>query len=451
VTLPCELHAPSWSRLHTFDVVTCRGGARDRHTHELTHTCSHAQAASILKGLAAKHGLDIAGGKIRRTSSRFCLGVEHGDYNGTELFGVGTDRFIWMGFKPNGTDKVRLVSANFPEEAVVEFKVGDVPPPLTPNVMDKWARFPFGVDYVLNKEGFKTSTGFDAVLYGNIPGGGMSRSASLCINLLVTMMEVNGHSLPAGEDFRMIELSQAVENIYIGSPCGQLDQIMIYFSKEGMGTHFNPATNEIKYVPLGDGCDFRIVAMDTGTDRPGLDKSTYKVRRQECDDFAAMLAARSDLPGVNRLGDVKTEEQYNQIKALYGGSHPHLVDRLSYIYKANKRFYEMLEAWRQGDVEKIGAVFREDGHGLRSEYVISGPELETMCDIVRTVPGCVGERMLGGGDKGAAGALIHPEAEAQLRQAVDVAYPRCHPDYKDKYAVHVVKSCAGVKDIEGML
>ena len=44
---------------------------------------------------AKQHGLDIAGGTIRRTSSRFCLGVEHGDYNGTELFGVGTDRFIW--------------------------------------------------------------------------------------------------------------------------------------------------------------------------------------------------------------------------------------------------------------------------------------------------------------------------------------------------------------------
>ena len=44
--------------------------------------------------------------------------------------------------------------------------------------------------------------------------------------------------------------------------------------------------------------------------------------------------------------------------------------------------------------------------GLRDEYVISGPELETMCDIVRTVPGVLGERMLGGGDKGASGCLV---------------------------------------------
>ena len=38
--------------------------------------------------LAKENNIDITGGKIRRTSSRFCLGVEHGDYNGTEFFDV---------------------------------------------------------------------------------------------------------------------------------------------------------------------------------------------------------------------------------------------------------------------------------------------------------------------------------------------------------------------------
>ena len=33
---------------------------------------------------------------------------------------------------------------------------------------------------------------------------------------------------------------------------------------------------------------------------------------------------------------------------------------------------------------------------MRDDYKISGPELETMCDIARTVPGVMGERMLGG-------------------------------------------------------
>ena len=62
------------------------------------------QAFEYLKQLAADKGIDISGGKVCRSSFRFCLGVEHGDYNGTELFGVGTDRFIWMAYKPNGTN-----------------------------------------------------------------------------------------------------------------------------------------------------------------------------------------------------------------------------------------------------------------------------------------------------------------------------------------------------------
>ena len=57
------------------------------------------QIRKILSELATGCHLSLAGSKIRRSSSRFCLGVEHGDYNGTELFGVGTDRFIWMAYK----------------------------------------------------------------------------------------------------------------------------------------------------------------------------------------------------------------------------------------------------------------------------------------------------------------------------------------------------------------
>ena len=83
-----------------------------------------------LKGLAQQNGLDISGTKLRRSSSRFCLGVEHGDYNGTELFGVATDRFIWMAYKPNDTDRIKLFSGNFPDDGIIDFKLGNVPEPL---------------------------------------------------------------------------------------------------------------------------------------------------------------------------------------------------------------------------------------------------------------------------------------------------------------------------------
>jgi galactokinase len=111
----------------------------------------------------------------------------------------------------------------------------------------------------------------------------------------------------------------------------------------------------------------------------------------------------------------------------------------------------MLDAWKAGDIDTVGAVFREDGIDLRDDYRISGPQLETMCDIARTVPGVLGERMLGGGDKGASGALVRPEAVGGLKNAVDLAYPRSFPHLADRYAVHTCSVVDGVAVFEGLL
>jgi galactokinase len=400
----------------------------------------------ILK-FARDNGIDVKGGKVRRTSSRFCLGVEHGDYNGTELFGVGTDRFIWMAYKPSGTNRVRLFSGNFPDDGVIEFKIGDVPKPKSTDVAETWGRFPYGVEYILRREGYKLSQGINGVIYGNIPGGGMSRSASLTLNLILSLMDANGVEEDA---MKIVDMAQAVENDYIGSPCGKLDQIMILFAREGMGTYYNPKDRSIKYVPLGAGGEeLRIVVLDTGTVRPGLEKSTYKIRRAECEKLVSIL--REANYDIACLADIKDEATYKKVIANFGKVYPDLCDRLTYIFGAQKRFYKMLDAWKAGDIETVGRIFREDGIGLRDDYKISGPELETICDIVRTVPGVLGERMLGGGDKGASGALVLAKSVDEVKKAVDTSYPRSRPELAEKYAVHICKIVEGVKVYEGLL
>jgi len=94
-------------------------------------------------------------------------------------------------------------------------------------------------------------------------------------------------------------------------------------------------------------------------------------------------------------------------------------------------------------------MFRADGIGLRDDYQISGKELETMCDIARTVPGVLGERMLGGGDKGASGALVLDGSVQAVHDAVETAYPRSHPDFAGSYAVHSCKIVDGIKVLPG--
>lgn len=401
------------------------------------------ETRKLLFGLASGCGLSLEGSKIRRSSSRFCFGVEHGDYNGTELFGVGTDRFIWIAYKPNDCGRLRLFSGNFEDEGLVDIALGELPGP--GSVPDSWCRFPFGVAWILQREGYHLTTGVDAVLYGNIPGGGMSRSASLTLNLLLSLAEVNGIEFES--EMRIVDLAQAVENDYIGSPCGNLDQIMILFAREGMGTHYNPRDRSVRHVPLGAGSpDFRIMSLDTGTIRPGLEKSTYKTRHAEC---LEMVGLCSEPFGIKSLGDVRSEDVYKAILERFGTSHSHLCRRLSYIYGSQKRFGQMLEAWSRGDIVTVGEVFRADGLALRDEYEISGKELETMCDLARSVPGVLGERMLGGGDKGASGALVLTGSVDAVRSVVQTGYPRSHPEFAANHAVHVCNMVDGIKLLPG--
>jgi len=403
------------------------------------HDNQDKNAIKMLSILSEKSGIPLPGAKIRRSSSRFCLGVEHGDYNGTELFGVGTDRFIWMAYKPNSSGRIRIFSGNFPEDGVVDFVLGNIPAPRSPEITDTWARFAFGVNHVLERDGFKLQTGIDAVLYGNIPGGGMSRSASLTLNLILSLLEVN--RIEVKDKFKIVDMAQAVETDYIGSPCGKLDQIMILFAREGLGTHYDPKNREVRYVPLGGGTDFRLASLDTGTVRPGLEKSTYRIRRAECEKLVSILQENYD---IEHLADIRDKETYDRIFSDYSGKYPDLCARLKYIFFSQQRFYEMLDAWKEGDIIRVGALFRTDGFSLRDDYNISGPELEAMCDIARTVDGVYGERMLGGGDKGASGAICRSDAISNLKKAVDSKFPRSFPGLADKYAVHSLKLVDGI-------
>ncbi|MHC4758488.1 MAG: galactokinase [Planctomycetota bacterium] len=300
---------------------------------------------------------------------------------------------------------------------------------------------------MLRHEGIEIKRGINAVILGDIPGGGMSRSASLTLNLILSLLDAN--EIEIDDQFKIVDMAQTVENDYIGSPCGQLDQIMILFAREGMGTHYNPQKRSVEYVSLGDGAtDFRIVVMDTGTERPGLEKSTYKIRTGQCEELVAIL--QKDGIEINCLADIKDQDNYNRIMDKFSGEYPDLCKRLKYIFAAQQRFYKMLDAWKAGDIETVGAIFRQDGIGLRDDYQISGSELEAMCDIARTIPGVLGERMLGGGDKGASGALVKADAVDPLEKAIGAAYPRKHPDYRGKFAVHTCKVVDGVRVFDGL-
>ena len=79
---------------------------------------------------------------------------------------------------------------------------------------------------------------------------------------------------------------------------------------------------DVPEMPLGEGAiDFRIVGLDTGTVRPGLEKSTYKVRRGDNLTEIARLHQMSlrelrDLNGIS--GSVIHPGQHLRVRPMPG-------------------------------------------------------------------------------------------------------------------------------------
>jgi hypothetical protein len=114
---------------------------------------------------------------------------------------------------------VRLFSGNFPRTAWSNSAAGETPPPKSAAIADTWARFPYGVDFILRREGFRPGAGYRRGPDRQHPRRRHVRSASLSINLMLARSRRTG-SRSAATEMRIVDLAQAVENDYIGSPCG---------------------------------------------------------------------------------------------------------------------------------------------------------------------------------------------------------------------------------------
>jgi hypothetical protein len=321
-----------------------------------------------LQQLAREHRIDIAGGKMRRTSSRFCLGVEHGDYNGTELFGVGTDRFIWMAYKPKGTNKVQLFTGNLPNDGAIEYAIGNVPKPKSPEITETWGRFPYRIDYILQREGFTLKQGIDRVLFGNIPGSGMSRSASLCINLIPSLLDGNG--IDVKQKVPIVDLAQAVENDHIGSPCGKLDQTMVLLGEQMLGGGDKGASG----AP--------VKADSIETSKKAVAVGCVRSRPDPVGIGASALSPKEARPSAVRLGFMEFAPEY-----LKSPSDPSSMARREAHHCANeKRWKSSPDESAAPTTPAITAVKQVDantGHRrITAERLIKEKEAEGKYDVL---------------------------------------------------------------------
>ena len=328
---------------------------------------------------------------------------EHTDYNDGFVLPVAVNRSIGIAARGREDQQVSLYSLNFKEMASF---------PLDGFGRDgSWADYPKGVIHEYQKLGEYVS-GFDAVVYGDIPlGAGLSSSAAFEVATAYLLAKLNRIEIKPEE---MARLCQRAENLYVGVNCGIMDQFVAVLGKKGHALFLDcrDLSYQYAYIPSDE---VSVVVCDSGV-RRGLSNSEYNLRRSQCEQGAKRLA--TVLPGAKALRDISIE-QFEEHQGLL----PDGMRRMCrHVISENSRVKEAVVALRRGDVVRFGQLMNLSHQSLRDEFQVSCRELDLLVEIARSVDGVLGARLTGAGFGGCTVNLVRKRSAPLLAQTVEEKY-----------------------------
>jgi galactokinase len=330
---------------------------------------------------------------IARAPGRLEILGNHTDYNDGIVLSCAVEQHTSFAVAPARDKKIcRIKDYKYDSEASFDLDDIDNPKP------GEWANYLKGVISELNKRGIFVD-GVDVVMNSTVPlSAGMSSSAAMEVGFSFALKEIFNIKLDKTEWAR---IGQGVENNYLGVSTGLLDQFSsIYGEKDALIMSDFRTDEVVKTVKLPPGYVF-VVA--NSMEKHDLVDSEYNVRRRDCENAAAKLHAADN--SIKALRDVsmkqleKLKELLTQREYLHA---KHIVGECERVAKG----VELLE---KGEVKAFGQLLFESHESSRVNFENSTPRLDYLVELAKSIPGCLGARLSGGGFGGISIHLVEEE------------------------------------------
>ena len=352
---------------------------------------------------------DSEGARFYFSPGRVNLIGEHTDYNGGHVFPCALTLGTYGAARKREDNKIHFYSMNLDSFGVVEASLDD----LTNKKEYNWANYPLGVVWAFKEKGHTITSGFDMVIWGNIPNGsGLSSSASLEVLtgvILTDLFEIKDLSMT---DLALI--GQYSENNFNGCNCGIMDQFAVAMGKKDHAIFLDTSDLSYEYAPcVLDGA--KIVITNSKVKHSLVD-SAYNDRRNEC--AAALKALQSELD-IQALGDL-TPEEFEAHKSLIKDEIQ--LQRAKHAVYENQRTVDAVTALKAGDIESFGKLMNQSHISLRDDYDVSCEEIDILVDLAWKIPGVLGSRITGGGFGGCTVSIVKDESVDTFIETIGKTY-----------------------------
>lgn len=352
---------------------------------------------------------DSEGARFYFSPGRVNLIGEHTDYNGGHVFPCALTLGTYGAARKREDNKIHFYSMNLDSFGIVEASLDD----LTNKKEYNWANYPLGVVWAFKEKGHTITSGFDMVIWGNIPNGsGLSSSASLEVLtgvILTDLFEIKDLSMT---DLALI--GQYSENNFNGCNCGIMDQFAVAMGKKDHAIFLDTSDLSYEYAPcVLDGA--KIVITNSKVKHSLVD-SAYNDRRNEC--AAALKALQSELD-IQALGDL-TPEEFEAHKSLIKDDIQ--LQRAKHAVYENQRTIDAVTALKAGDIESFGKLMNRSHISLRDDYDVSCEEIDILVDLAWKIPGVLGSRITGGGFGGCTVSIVKDESIDTFIETIGKTY-----------------------------
>ena len=270
---------------------------------------------------------------------------------------------------------------------------------IAPKSGEAWTRYPIGVLWSLGIE-----TGIDILVDGQVPlGAGLSSSAALECAVATAINELFNLGLTLPE---LARAAQRAENIYVGMPCGIMDQSVSLMATEGNALLLDTRDLSIEQIPFNIApLGLELLVIDTQVHHALVDGG-YAERRASCEKAIADL-------GITSLRDISISE--------FVARKPEL-DEKTYLRAFHgvtemQRVLDAVALLKAGDFVGFGEIVTAAHISLRDNYTVSCPELNLAVDTALKF-GALGSRMIGGGFGGSAIALIKAKDSELIKSEI---------------------------------
>lgn len=343
-----------------------------------------------------------------RAPGRVNLLGEHVDYNLGVVLPAAIDRVVSLAAAPKSDSTVTLRALDLGKQVTFRLEELEQKCDSFGQPLPGWARYPAGVAWALKQAGMPI-IGMQAIYSSNIPiGAGLSSSAAVEVAFAVTWQVLSGWKM---DKLSLAKLCQRAENEYVGVSSGLMDQFASACGVEGHLLCFDTRSLEWRAIELPEGTS--IVIADSGI-RRSLRTSAYNDRRAACEQAVKLL--QKYLPEIKSLRDVSTVE----LAAYSTYLPPEIEKRAEHVVKEIHRVDQAIIALQRGDARMFGGFMYASHKSLRDLYEVSLPELDSLVEIARGLPGIYGARLTGAGFGGCTVNLVHStEVEVFMQGLVE--------------------------------